>query len=367
MRKRLIYSGFLLLGITLFLIVQSTQSSTNPADNDPAPPKITCHKRCHVELDDRIKGIYTSDECTICHGSLYEHRQINTLVLNTQLPQSITPIDHGEKDKTHVVKNQKKALMRLKGKKMVLPRMTVPAPQGMVYIPAGEFIMGSNERWDDESPEYVVYTPAYFIDKYEVTLASYKKFLDATGHPAPNGFDRLNFEKAANFPMINVRWYDAVAYAEWAGKRLPTEEEWEKAARGTDGRTYPWGMVFDPKKSNNPQSDATNAKEVGLYEVGKSPYGVYDMSGNVWEWVDASYMPHPGNKTPGEEYSEKYKLAKGGSWFNCLYYNCGISAPAYNRSFFLPTTKNNSLGFRCVKDIPPAEERTISLNIKTVN
>ena len=362
MIKKLITPFFLLLvsALTLLVIVPSSQSVNNSDNDGPAPPKITCHKRCHVELDDRIKGIYTSEECTVCHGSLKEHREINSLVNKAQLSQIIT--DTEVKGKIYVVKNQKKALMRLKGKKMELPRMTVPAPEGMAYIPAGEFIMGSNERWDDESPEYVVYTPAYFIDKFEVTLASYKKFLDATGYRVPKGLEQLNIKKVGNYPMVYVNWYDAVAYAKWVGKRLPTEEEWEKAARGTDGRTYPWGIVFDPKKSNNPQLDATNAKEVGQYEAGKSPYGLYDMSGNVWEWVDAPYMPHPGNKTPSEEYNQKYKLAKGGSWFNCLYYNCGISAPTYNRSFFLPSTQNNSLGFRCVKDIP--EQTAISLNDK---
>jgi formylglycine-generating enzyme required for sulfatase activity len=339
------YNWILFFGsfLMLFLIAPSTQSITGSANNEIAPPRLSCHKRCHVELGERFKDIYTSAECTICHGTIKDHQQISSLIRKTQLSQAIPPPELKVTDKIHVVKNQKKALMRLKGRKMVSPPKGVSGPPGMVYIPAGEFIMGSNERWEDESPEYVVYVPAFFIDKYEVTVAGYKKFLDATGYPAPSDFEKLNIEEWGDYPMINVNWFDAVAYAKWAGKRLPTEEEWEKAARGTDGRTYPWGMVFDPKKSNNPQLDSTHAKKVGMYEAGKSPYGLYDMSGNVWEWVDAP------------------------SWFNCLYYNCGISAPTYNRSFFLPTTKNNSLGFRCVKDGPSTQETAISLNIKLDN
>jgi formylglycine-generating enzyme required for sulfatase activity len=119
-------------------------------------------------------------------------------------------------------------------------------------------------------------------------------------------------------------------------------------------------MRFDPEKSNNPQKGSDGPEAVGSYEAGKSVYGVYDMSGNVWEWIDGYYLPHPGNDIPNPQYGKNLRLAKGGSWFNCLYYNCGISAPMYNRAFFLPTTQNASMGFRCVIPISQGERRMFS-------
>ncbi|MFQ5852348.1 MAG: formylglycine-generating enzyme family protein [Candidatus Binatia bacterium] len=252
----------------------------------------------------------------------------------------------------YLVEDQVAARLRLKGKPMVLPKTDLPAPEGMVYIPRGEFIMGTNMRWEDEGPEHVVYLHEYFMDKYEVTNADYKKFVGATGHRFPDHWKEGDYpEELANHPVTYVDWHDAAAYCQWAGKRLPSEQEWEKAARGTDGRQYPWGNAFYEDRSNSPQKKSKGTEPVGSYENGKSPYGLYDMSGNVWEWVDAWYKPHPGNNTASEEYGQKYRIIKGGSWYNCLFYNCGISAPSYNRAFLVPLTRNSTSGFRCAKDV----------------
>ena len=222
----------------------------------------------------------------------------------------------------------------------------------MAYVPAGEFIMGSNERWDDESPEYVEKTGAFFIDLYEVTNQDYGNFVSATHrespHHWPNGEIPKNKEK---HPVVYVNWFDANDYCKWAGKRLPTEEEWEKGARGEEGLIYPWGNEWTPKKSNNPYKHSTGTEPIGSYPGGKSPYGLYDMSGNVWEWVDSHYLPHPGNTVPRKEYGKDKRILKGGSWFDCLSYGCGLSAPAFNRSFFTPEVRNNSFGFRCAKTV----------------
>lgn len=229
-------------------------------------------------------------------------------------------------------------------------------PNEMILIPAGKFVMGTDYRLPDEGPQHEVTLPAYYIDKFEVTNLQYKQFIDATKRRSPDHFRNRTFpEGKADHPVTYVTWDDAKAYCQWAGKRLPTQEEWEKAARGTDGRMFPWGNEFDINFANTPVRWAALKVEgdttpVGAFESGKSPYGLYDMSGNVWEWTSSWYEAYPGNKRITENYGEKYKVLKGGSWWDCSFYKCGISAPVFNRSFFHPHTKNESFGFRCARD-----------------
>jgi len=226
----------------------------------------------------------------------------------------------------------------------------------MILVPAGEFIMGTNDRLPDEGPEHKVTVTAFYIDKYEVTNLQYKQFIDTTNHKSPNHFRNRTFpDGKADHPVVYVSWYDADEYCHWAGKRLPTEQEWEKAARSTDGRIYPWGNDFAITRANTPQhwlilEQDGDTTPVGAFPAGVSAYGTYDMSGNVWEWTASWYKPHPGNERVTENYGEKYKVLKGGSWWDCSFYKCGISAPSYNRSFFLQSTKNKSFGFRCAKN-----------------
>ena len=231
-----------------------------------------------------------------------------------------------------------------------------PEPNPMVKIPAGPFIRGTNDRLPDEGPEHRMNVDEFYIDIYEVTNLQYKKFIDETHRKSPQHFVNRRYPKGkADHPVTYVSWYDAQAYCQWAGKRLPTDIEWEKAARGTDGRTYPWGNAFNINYANTPQRWAALGKEgdttpVGAFPEGRSVYGVYDMSGNVWEWTSSWYLPYPGNQRVSENYGEIYKTLKGGSWWDCSFYKCGISAPLYNRSFFLRGTRNKSFGFRCAKD-----------------
>jgi formylglycine-generating enzyme required for sulfatase activity len=229
-------------------------------------------------------------------------------------------------------------------------------PNPMVLVPAGDFPMGTNERFSDEGPQHTVHLDAYYIDKYEVTNLQYEKFIDATHRKAPSHFtDRQVPQGKADHPVTFVTWYDARDYCAWAGKRLPNEAEWEKAARGTDARTFPWGNEFDIRKANTPvrwgrigvEGDTT---PVGAFPDGASPYGLQDMSGNVWEWTDSWYLAYPGNTDKSENYGEIYKVLRGGSWWDCSFYRCGISAPAYNRSFFNARVKNKTFGFRCAKN-----------------
>ncbi len=323
-----------------------------PMNYDPAAPSVPCDTACHSLSPYRREQTHQAPECIACHMRAEDiAREQASATQEHSAPGPAAETGRRSIEGT-LVQDQKRARLRLKGRPMVVPATVPPAPAGMVYIPSGEFIMGSNIRWNDESPEHVISLPAYFIDRYEVSNAEYKRFVDATAHKPPDHWNGPAFPDAlARHPVTFVSWHDAAAYCRWAGKRLPSEQEWEKAARGTDGRQYPWGDVFHETRSNNPQKGSKGTEPVGSYENGKSPYGLYDMSGNVWEWVDAWYKPHPGNTVPSEEFGEKYRASKGGSWFNCLFYNCGISAPSYNRAFLAAITRNSSLGFRCVKDV----------------
>ena len=228
-------------------------------------------------------------------------------------------------------------------------------PSPMVLVPAGEFIMGTDARLPDEGPQHKVKLAAFYIDKYETTNLQYEQFIKATERRSPIHFKNRTYpEGRVDHPVMNVSWEDAHDYCAWAGKRLPTDQEWEKAARGPDGRTFPWGNEFDPHKANVPGrwkelGGFGDTTPVGAFEAGKSPYGVYDLSGNVWEWTDSWYQPYPGNKVASESYGERYKTLKGGSWFDCSFYQCGVSAPVFNRAFFAVRTKNDSFGFRCAK------------------
>ena len=230
-------------------------------------------------------------------------------------------------------------------------------PHEMIEIPAGKFVMGTNERLSDEGPEHTIYQEDFLIDKFEVTNAQYKKFIDATDRGSPSHFRNRTYpEGKVDHPVTFVDWYDAKEYCEWVGKRLPTDKEWEKAARGTDGRTYPWGNEFKRENANMPLrweslGQFGDTMPIGMFPEGVSPYGVHDMTGNVWEWTASWYKAYPQNKTFSESYGERYKTLKGGSWFDCSFYKCGISAPVYNRAFFAKKVKNDTFGFRCAKDI----------------
>ena len=202
---------------------------------------------------------------------------------------------------------------------------------GMILIPAGEFIFGSNVGDADEGPQRTERTKAYYIDKYEVTNEEFQKFKP----------DFRFARKKKKFPA-EVTEYQAAAYALWAGKRLPTEIEWEKAARGTDGRLFPWGNSFDWGFVNWDEKDKPGSAEAHP----ASPYGCYDMAGAAWEWTSNFYQPYPGNTTPSESYGEKFKVIRGGGTFN------DISIMRTSERYYLdPGTRGHYyVGFRCVKD-----------------
>ena len=235
--------------------------------------------------------------------------------------------------------------------------------QDMVTIPGGEFLMGNNGRGDDgpgdedERPTHVVRVNTFRIDRYETTNAMYERFVKATGRAVPHHWTGGLYPKdKADHPVVYVDWYDAEAFCRWAGKRLPTEAEWERAARGTDGRRFPWGNEWKPTNANTPQYWLTRHEPggtlpVGSFPQGRSPEGLEDMAGNVYEWVADWYQPYPGNTVANIHYGTKNKVLRGGSWYDCLSYGCGLSSPVYNRSRFAPEIKNKGFGFRCAQGV----------------
>jgi len=327
------------LSITLALACavafMAPQAWASPDDYDPVSGEPKCTK-CHTP-DKRYSIDYTRDEtCVECHGPGLSDAFLD---INNRYGGHEAKNDRAEVASDASAANGAAATP---GK---------AAPSGMTLIPAGEFTMGSDDWWPKSQPAYKTFVKGFYIDTYEVTNEQYKKFVDATGHPAPRHWagGQIPADKA-NHPVVYVTWYDAYDFCKWAGKRLPTEVEWEKTVRGKDGRTFPWGDKFDREKGNTPQYGYGDTMPVGSFEDGKSPYGVYDLAGNAFEWVDDWFKPYPGNTHPDENYGEKYKVLKGGSWYDCTNYKCGISAPAFNRIFFHPRTNNNNFGFRCAKD-----------------
>jgi len=280
----------------------------------------------------------------------------------------------------------------------------------MVFVAPGPFVLGSNKTDDsgkqqeyglvnplyvDEHPQQTQVVDGFFIDQYEVTNGAYKKFVVQTQRKEPfgwtqNGYnlikDRLEVTDLEtlrwiateyfkldldvttmsrrqllsamysdqqikdSLPVTGVTWFDASEYCQWIGKRLPTEFEWEKAARGPNGLEYPWGNEWDPDVANT--GDNTDWPEgitpVGSFPKNISPYGAYDMSGNVWEWVADWYQPYPGSTLEREGFGEKNKVLRGGGG-GVGHYALSVFYRGAARSFAPPMTSSSDIGFRCVK------------------
>ena len=287
-------------------------------------------------------------------------------------------------------------------------------PEGMILIPEGLFLMGSTKqdierllsldqnieafRLENETPQREVCLSAYFIDKHPVTNARYKKFIESGGYAQQTLWSDAGWEYVSqsrpletgdldgvshgepDCPVVNVSWYEAEAFAKWDGKRLPTEAEWEKAARGVDGRIYPWGSEFDKKRLNCAEAKIEKPTHVTKYPQGQSVYGCLDMAGNVWEWTADWYDSHyyrtaPNNNPQGPHIAEESpyfgrpedvgisiyelkpsesskalsgcKALRGGSWngSGVVHVRCA------NRDYDEPTYKNDIISFRCARSL----------------
>ena len=222
----------------------------------------------------------------------------------------------------------------------------------MALVPAGEFTMGSSTGDSDEQPEHRVYGDAFSMDKYEVTVGQYAALLQAKGIDPSSDWKTMNQSSHQKRPVANLDSVDAAAYCKWVGKRLPTEAEWEKAARGTDERLYPWGNEAPtPHHANYGKTNWHNhgvLASVGSFEDGKSPYGIYDMAGNGWEWVSGWYDFRSYNNSPSKNpigpSSGGTKVIRGGSR-----YSNPRALRSANRSLISPTDQGLT-GFRCAKN-----------------
>jgi formylglycine-generating enzyme required for sulfatase activity len=222
----------------------------------------------------------------------------------------------------------------------------------MVLVPAGEFLMGSNDDQDDERPVHTIFLDAFAIDKFEVTNRKYLDFVRATGRPyTSEGYSAMagrNPLIGPDQPVMGVSWHDAFAYCRWAGLRLPTEAEWEKAARGADGRLYPWGHQAPDTTRANCDSRLDSTMVVGSFPAGSSPYGAHDMAGNLWEWVEDGYDPDYYWRSPRENptgpIGAPSAVFRGGSW---------LTPPdmlrSSNRNSDSPARKSRDVGFRCAR------------------
>ncbi|MDA0738371.1 MAG: formylglycine-generating enzyme family protein [Nitrospirae bacterium] len=220
-----------------------------------------------------------------------------------------------------------------------------PVDDKMVMVSSGSFLYG-----DEKAEKDIAYD--FEIDIYPVTNEQFREFIEIGGYEGkeecwdPKGWEWKNMEKLTqprlwddsqwnqpDHPVVGISWYEADAFSRWAGKRLPTEEEWEKAARGTEGRVYPWGDEFDSEKCNNQESGSDGTTPVTKYVNGLSPYGCYDMAGNVWEWTNSWY-----------EERNRNRVVRGGSWVNGAGY-----LRSSNRFRDTPTSRGNYVGFRCTR------------------
>ncbi|MEN8149754.1 MAG: formylglycine-generating enzyme family protein [Planctomycetota bacterium] len=268
-----------------------------------------------------------------------------------------------------------------------------PSTDGMILVPAGEFSMGTDvpegEKPTNESPKHKVTLDAFYISKYEVTNAEYAKFIDAKGYEkkehwseagwkwlakagrkAPEEWEKLKKGLGDEFgehPVVGISWYEADAYSRWAGKRLPTEAEWERAARGTDGRKFPWGEEFEQGLRKKPPEEKGRTTKKGLNRGDVSAVGAHDMGANVCEWTATEYGPYPGTKMKsrywpqegGKAAKRRLKVARGGSWRvidegpRPQPHKCRC---AYRQVQYFPDDGYPFIGFRLAMDVPKKKD-----------
>ena len=231
------------------------------------------------------------------------------------------------------------------------PPATPTAPENMVYVPGGKFFMGNDHGDEYEKPAHPVTVAPFFIDKYEVTCEQYGQFVKATNRRPPPQWKGTTYPAGwGRRPVTGIDWDDANAYARWVAKRLPTEEEWEFASRGLDGRKYPWGNEWKMDAANAAIASRHQLANVGEYSQGPSPFNAFDMAGNAWEWTASDLKAYEGGRLPVTQ-GKNLKVIRGGSWQESQ------SQVTTTYRGYLPArgaSNYSATGFRCVKNISAA-------------
>jgi formylglycine-generating enzyme required for sulfatase activity len=303
-----------------------------------------------VLVDGVPSGVPQADGTIVVHGLRADENR-DVVVKHDQFADWNTSVK-GEAGKELVIT----AKLAPKATIQTGPEKEIDYNGPMVFIPAGAFVMGDNKHRTDERPEHEVNLPSYYIDKYEVTNEQYKRFCDETNHPYPPSpfWDPQYFTTQPNSPVVGVSWDDAAAYAKWAGKRLPSEEEWEKAASWDAAtqkkRRWPWGDSQDQNRANiGLQRTAVHLTPANANINGASAYGVQDMSGNAAEWVDAYYRPYAGNSISSSEVGSTNRVVRGGT--SVSNFEDARTTRRFSRTpDYTPDEKANNaylIGFRC--------------------
>ncbi len=238
----------------------------------------------------------------------------------------------------------------------------------MVLVPAGEFLLGTDKEdpenthlkigtvkplFVDQHPQQSVFLDAFYIDRYEVTNQEYQRFLDETlYHDTPTHWEDGHFPAGTEKrPVTNISWGEAMAYALWARKTLPMEEQWEKAARGVDGRLFPWGNEFHKGDSNMGLDGVKDAANVGSFPKDVSPFGAFDMGGNVMEWTRSWYLPYKGSDYRNKKMGGRLKVLRGNGFQKGGHYFLEAYRYVFHRTEADPDEFYENVGFRCVMPV----------------
>ncbi len=325
---------------------QQAEAKPNTPPNDPHQWAVSadCMTKCH-KLESIGSWLDITSQPSGCEvflsGEAKGRTPLRLLVLPGRYELKLV--------KTNYLPYRKTVELAAKKTAFVHADLNLDSNSGsMVFIPAGEFIMGNDLGKVDERPAHPVKLKSYYLDRHDVTNSQYREFVKSEGYRVTSYPYTQEFGSDEQ-PVVGVSWFDAEAYCKWAGKRLPTEAEWEKAARGGQGYLYPWGANWVSMRCNSRELNLGVTTKVGSFRDGISAYGVSDMAGNVWQWCqdyyDSAYYTHSPKESPAGSPGGKFKVLRGGSWNEESFF-----LRTTNRRGENPNVRLNNIGFRCAKD-----------------